>query len=332
MRAVDLFCGGGGSSAGARAAGFKMVGAVDGWDTATAIYSENFPDAKVVTARLNNRTDPDIFGNIGKVDLLIASPECTNHSIARGNRPRDEQSRSSGWFVMKFVREFSPRWIVLENVPQMRNWPGFESYISALRRSYHIDIKVLDAADFGVPQNRRRLFIVGDRVRPPKIVSSTCSQWRPAATILDRKGAYPTGPLYTEKRAEGTLERAERGIEALGAKKNFLVVYYGSDRAGGWQPLDRPLRTLTTLDRFGLIEWRGRKPMLRMLQVSELMRAMGLKRLKDGQGEPIKFTMNHGSRRDKIKILGNGVCPPVMKSIAGSLAGGMFCDLILAAE
>jgi DNA (cytosine-5)-methyltransferase 1 len=75
--------------------------------------------------------------------------------------------------------------------------------------------------------------------------------------------------------------------------------------------LDRPIRTLTTLDRFGLVTWEGRTPMLRMLQVPELMRAMGF----DSQ-----YKLRAGTRRDKIKLLGNGVCPPVMKAVVSSLA------------
>ena len=71
------------------------------------------------------------------------------------------------------------------------------------------------------------------------------------------------------------MERAERAITALGKRVPFLIVYYGSDGAGGCQTIDRPLRTLTTLDRFGLVTWEGREPMLRMLQVEELRRAMG---------------------------------------------------------
>ncbi|WP_223201951.1 hypothetical protein, partial [Streptococcus pneumoniae] len=57
-------------------------------------------------------------------------------------------------------------------------------------------------------------------------------------------------PLFTRDRAKGTLERAERAIKELGPNEPFLLVYYGSDKAGGWQSLDRPLRTVTTLDRF----------------------------------------------------------------------------------
>jgi DNA (cytosine-5)-methyltransferase 1 len=107
-----------------------------------------------------------------------------------------------------------------------------------------------------------------------------------------------------------TIERAERAIAVLGKGKPFLIVYYGSDGAGGWQSLDRPLRTLTTLDRFGLVTWNGREPMLRMLQVEELRRAMGF---------PRAYRFDRGTRRDKIKMIGNGVCPPVMNGIIEKL-------------
>jgi len=59
-----------------------------------------------------------------------------------------------------------------------------------------------------------------------------------------------------------------------------------------------------------------------MLQVPELKRAMGLDSLQNQAGEKVDFLINHGSRRDKLKILGNGVCAPVMASIMHSLVGG----------
>jgi DNA (cytosine-5)-methyltransferase 1 len=102
----------------------------------------------------------------------------------------------------------------------------------------------------------------------------------------------------------------------LGKGHPFLIVYYGSDGAGGWQPLDRPLRTLTTLDRFGLVTWDGREPMLRMLQVDELRRAMGF---------ATDHRFEHGSRRDKIKMIGNGVCPPVMQAVVETMTSPTCC-------
>jgi DNA (cytosine-5)-methyltransferase 1 len=104
--------------------------------------------------------------------------------------------------------------------------------------------------------------------------------------------------------------RAERAIATLGKGRPFLIVYYGSDGAGGWQPLDRSLRNLTTLDRFGLVIWDGQEPMLRMVQADEMRRAMGFLKT---------YRFERGSRRDKIKMIGNGVCPPVMNAIIRSM-------------
>lgn len=312
IRAIDLFCGGGGSSWGAADAGVEMVGAIDAWDIATATYKDNFPTAarNVVTTRLDDNSGPSIFTDIGKVDLILASPECTNHSVARGARERCEDSRRSGWFVMNFVEELKPRWLVIENVLGMRRWDGFADLIAELKRlGYRLRMQSLDAASFGVPQNRRRLFIMADREERPAAVTGS---WRPvpASRVIDRSRKWKASPLYKEGRAKGTIERAERAIAELGRGKDFLVVYYGSDRAGGWQSLDRPLRTLTTLDRFGLVQWRGDEPTLRMLQVPELRAAMGL---------PVTFELNHGSRRDQVRILGNGVAAPAMQTVVATL-------------
>lgn len=116
-------------------------------------------------------------------------------------------------------------------------------------------------------------------------------------------------------RAKAPLERAQRGIDALGPGKPFLLVYYGSDGSGGWQPLSRPLRTLTTLDRFGLVTWSCDDLMLRMLQPLELRRAMGF----DLVTMKREYRLDTGNRRDRIKLLGNAVCPTVMCAIVESL-------------
>lgn len=107
-----------------------------------------------------------------------------------------------------------------------------------------------------------------------------------------------------------TLERAERAIAALGEHQPFLLVYYGSDGAGGWQRLSAPLRTITTLDRFAYVRLKNGDHEMRMLQVPELKLAMGF---------PPDYHLQHGSRRDRIKLLGNAFCPPVMCHIINSV-------------
>ena len=316
VRGIDLFCGAGGSSRGAADAGVEMVGAVDRWAIATQTYADNFPSAhrNVVTSVLSDNTGADVFKSIGRIDLLIASPECTNHSLARGNRPRCEESRRSGWFVTRFIEDFEPEFIVLENVAMMRHWEGYDELYRTLeqRHGYKLRSQVIDAADFGVPQNRKRLFIFGSKKGRPAEVRPSVRKHRSVRSVLDKTGTWMAGPLDNGRRAENTLARVRHGIDLVGRGTDFITVYYGSDKAGGFQTLDRPLRTMTTLDRFGLVQWNGRKPTLRMLQVPELKRAMGM---------PEDFALRFGTRRDRIRLLGNGVCPPVMKAVVGALLG-----------
>lgn len=308
-----MFCGGGGSSWGARAAGAEIVCGVDAWEIAAQTYQANFPGAKALNVALDARSTPEMLGPIGPVDLLLASPECTNHTCAKGSAPRSEASRRTARYVLNFTRELRPRWIVLENVVHMRSWTGYDPLLGAIRKlGYAVRPEVLDASDFGVPQTRRRLFLICDRDGEPPPIEKPRGRIRSARRILDPAGTWPSTPLKNGRRAGATLARAARAIKVLGKGVPFLIVYYGSDGSGGWQPLDKPLRTLTTLDRFGLVTWEGNTPMLRMLQVPELKRAMGF---------DDDYRLGFGSRRDKIRILGNGVCPPVMTAIVSSLAG-----------
>lgn len=312
MRTLDIFCGGGGSSYGARRGGAEITCGIDLCETATATYAENFPQAKIITDRLENINPHSLRDSIGDIDLLLASPECTNHTCAKGAAPRSEQSRATALQALRFAKAFTPRWLILENVVHMRPWSRYGEFKEGLEGlGYNLREHVFDASRFGVPQNRRRLFIVCDREEAvPVIKPSPKRKKRTVRDILDEPGTWDTTPLYTPKRAKPTLERAERGFAALGKRASFLLVYYGTDGCGGWQRLDRPLRTITTVDRFALVEPAKGGHQMRMLQVSELRRAMGFKQ---------DYAMNHGSRREKIRLLGNGVCPPVMEAIVKRL-------------
>jgi DNA (cytosine-5)-methyltransferase 1 len=308
---LDMFCGAGGSSAGARAAGAHVRAAIDGWDLAVETFRDNFKGADVHQEVLTPDSAPDRALRDGAFDMIIASPECTNHSPAKGSAPRCENSRKTSHYVANFAKRLRPRWIVMENVTQFESWTGFKTLLGELRlQRYKIRTEILEASEFGVPQTRRRMFILCDREREVRPIPRSSGAAPHAWSILKLDGTYASRPLYSERRAAPTIERAERAMAALGKRVPFLIVYYGSDGGGGWQHLDRPIRTLTTLDRFGLVTWEGAEPMLRMLQVEELKAAMGL--------SPT-HAMRHGSRRDRIKMIGNGVCPPVMKAVVETL-------------
>ncbi|MCX6827713.1 MAG: DNA cytosine methyltransferase [candidate division Zixibacteria bacterium] len=317
-KTIDLFCGGGGSSWGAVKAGAKIVAAFDKWDVAVSTYKDNFPGVKLYSGDLTDFDPHDLKEELGKIDLILASPECTNHSPAKGNSPRCEISRETSFHVIRFAEALHPRWIVIENVVSMRKWARYHEFLERLKSlGYHCREQILNAADFAVPQTRRRLFILCDREIMPRAVPQKQQPVKGANTIVSSNGAYPFRLLRSDHRAPATLERAERAIAAIGARTPFLIVYYGSDHAGGWQPITRPLRTITTLDRFAYVKPTADGHVMRMLQPEELKLAMGW---------PKCFRIKQGTRRDKIKVIGNAVSPKVMAVIIKTLLNGRKQD------
>lgn len=307
---VDLFCGGGFGARGAvRGGGVPLLG-LDAWDVATKNYQANFPDASVITDYIEN-VDIAELGNAYRPDVLLTSPECTSHSIARGSKPGSERSRETAIGIVPWVRAMHPRWVIVENVNRMKKWNRHNELVETIEGlGYTVSDLYLNSAEFGSAQARKRMFLIcdheGTTVSKEQLLAFSDNTTSSARDVIEWEVDYPAKPLYKAGRAKATLERAEKAIAKLGSGIPFIIVYYGSDYAGGWQTLDVPLRTVTTIDRFGLVTWKDGVPYLRMLQPSELMRAMG------GGGEHI---LPHGNRREQVKLCGNGVCSDVMSAI-----------------
>ncbi len=307
IRTIDLFCGAGGSSYGALRAGAEIVAGFDKWELAGKVFQDNFPSTLFYGKNLDEIVPGKLKKELGNIDLIMASPECTNHSPAKGAAERCEKSRETAFHVTRFAEAFLPRWIIVENVVSMKRWKRFDEFIKSLTDlGYQYRIITLDASHFGVPQSRRRLFILFDRNSRPPEIKYRAKKTFFVRSVISGNGAYRFTPLRTSRRAKATIERADRAISRLGPDAEFLIVYYGSDYAGGWQSLNRPLRTITTLDRFAYVKPTDNGHVMRMLQPEELKLAMGW---------PKKFRIGHGTRRDRIRMIGNAVCPKPMRSI-----------------
>jgi len=307
---VDLFCGAGFGARGAvRGGGIPLLG-LDAWDLATQTYKANFPEADILTSKIEDAS-PKKLGSKYRPDVLLTSPECTSHSIARGAKPGLEKSRETAIGIVPWVQAMQPRWVIVENVNRMKKWDRHDELVQTIEGlGYSVSDLLLNSADFGSAQARKRMFLVCDRqgttVNREDLLKLVSTNRKIAHDVINWKAAYPVAMLRKPGRAKATLERAERAIAELGMGVPFLIVYYGSDYAGGWQGLNVPLRTVTTVDRFGLVTWKGDVPYLRMLQPDELLVAMG------GSTEHV---LPSGTRRDKVKLCGNGVCSDVMTPI-----------------
>jgi DNA (cytosine-5)-methyltransferase 1 len=123
---VDMFCGAGGESTGilkaTAARDMKIhLTAINHWERAIETHAKNHPDAEHLCQSVEH-IDPTKAVPSKRLDLLWASPECTHHSIARGGRPRSDQSRASAWMVLKWLSELYVERVIIENVPEFLSW------------------------------------------------------------------------------------------------------------------------------------------------------------------------------------------------------------------
>lgn len=233
-RTIDLFCGAGGSSYGARNAGCQIVAGFDRWEPAIRTFSVNFPEAKAFHSDIRELLLEEVRRETGDIDLILASPECTSHSKAKGAAERSEESRQSAFEVVRFARVFLPVWIVIENVIEMQLWDEYDNLLRQLKElGYYVrdDVR-LNAKDFGVPQSRERLFILCSRLGEPEKPKTGKIAARNASTII-QKNTYSFSPLRKEGRAKATIARAENAIRNLGQETPFLVVYCSAPELAG---------------------------------------------------------------------------------------------------
>jgi DNA (cytosine-5)-methyltransferase 1 len=167
--AVDLFCGAGGVTTGFKAAGIRVLAAVDADPTACKTYKVNHPEVTVYTEDLRKLSPRKLRRRIhlrkGELTVLTACAPCQTYSTlgAKNKKPRDNRNGLVGR-VMDFVEEFAPQAMVMENVPLLAEQRPFADARRRLRRlRYGVWYGVVNAADFGVAQRRRRLVLIALR-------------------------------------------------------------------------------------------------------------------------------------------------------------------------
>jgi DNA (cytosine-5)-methyltransferase 1 len=167
--AIDLFAGAGGFSLGVEQAGFDVAIAVENDPVHAAVHAFNFPKTRVLCADIATLRGEQLQTLIGKdIDLLVGGPPCQGFSIMGKHNLKDDRN-SLAFHFCRLVRELQPSYFVLENVPglmQGDNKMLLRRLKHELAKSgYRIaePVRVLQAADFGVPQERSRLFLLGSR-------------------------------------------------------------------------------------------------------------------------------------------------------------------------
>lgn len=172
--AIDLFSGCGGLTLGLKQAGFRVVGAVDNDHLAVETYKANHPEVysfeedidKLTTLKVKRRLGIKKWG----LDLLAGCPPCQGFSTMRtlnGNRIIQDPRNDLIEHFYRFVKDFMPKAVMLENVPGLMKDIRFEFFVKRLSELGYIgNYDVLNAAHYGVPQRRRRLiYLAGYKAR-----------------------------------------------------------------------------------------------------------------------------------------------------------------------
>jgi DNA (cytosine-5)-methyltransferase 1 len=270
IHAADLFCGAGGTSSGLyraidRAGDRLDLVAINHWTIAIDTHRANHPDARHICAPLEG-LDPRKAVPSGWLDILVASPECTHHSIARGGRPVCDQLRASAWHILRWAELLKIDNILIENVREFQDWGPtdaagkpikskkgdmYRAFLSALRSlNYNVEDRVLNAADYGDPTSRCRLFIMARR-------GGRAINWPVASHGIGIKQAYRTAreiidwdlpgiSIFNRRKplADRTIARIAAGIRKYGGEnaQPFLTMLYGTNDV---RSVDRPCPTIT---------------------------------------------------------------------------------------
>jgi len=236
MKAADLFCGAGGASLGLIQAGFDMVYALDMDADAVATYRANIGDH----CHLGKIEDVDP-ADIPDLTLLHGSPPCQGFSYA-GLRDRNDPRNRLWREFFRIVKAKQPEWITIENVRGMLSMGEDKALVLAFREiGYSVRPVLVNAADYGVPQKRYRVFYIGNRLGLPNPVPTQTHTEATGSTMM-----FDLQPWVTVRQALGI-----KGVGGLNVDRpayTMTVSYDGSlpnsPKHPGTFLLDEPSHTI----------------------------------------------------------------------------------------
>lgn len=292
MDVIDLFAGAGGLSEGARKAGCRVLWAGNHWRLACEIHAANHPGTLHVCQDLHQANWLEVPAH----DLLLAAPACQGHTPARGHdKPHHDSARATAWAVVSALEVHRTRFALVENVPGFLSWLLYPAWALALERlGYRISTYLANAADFGVPQERRRLILILTRGRTALQLRLPQREHVPISTVIRWKDG-DWSAIHRRGRARATLDRIRSGRRRFGDR--FVIPYYKSGSGLTGRSIRRPIGTITTVDRWAVVD--GDR--MRMLTVQEYRAAMAF---------PVKYILP-AQKASAVRLLGNAVPPPL---------------------
>ena len=173
--AIDLFCGAGGLSEGFRQAGFSVLAGNDIDSHAARTFAASHPHAELLTGPIEDISARDFLASSGlakgELHCLIGGPPCQAFSVYNHRRGMHDERSGLFYEYLRIVDGLMPEWVVMENVTGITSVAGgraVEEILSGLaERGYRVEAQILRAEEYGVPQERRRIFFLANRLGLP---------------------------------------------------------------------------------------------------------------------------------------------------------------------
>ncbi|TCT15504.1 DNA (cytosine-5)-methyltransferase 1 [Natranaerovirga pectinivora] len=247
---IDLFCGIGGFSYGFEMTNrFKTMLGVDFWDVALNTFKKNHPSTEVKQGDIRELDEKFFEKYIGKTDVVIAGPPCQGFSMA-GRRDVLDERNNLFKEVIRIVEIVKPKVVVIENVLGLLSMtiPSGENVkdviVSELKElGYYVDVNVLTASEYGIPQNRKRVIFIASLVDNVKFPQPQYGNGKkPVITVGDALGNIPKdGSDYLEPKNEyQTLMAGRKAIlnhEPIKHAPLIVKRMHSVPQGGNWQDI-----------------------------------------------------------------------------------------------
>jgi DNA (cytosine-5)-methyltransferase 1 len=334
---VDLFAGCGGGSLGFLAAGFRAVGAVEVDPDAAEAYEVNVglrPLVRDISSVDGTELLRPAGLRPGELTLLFGCPPCQSFTILRrgsDTTPIDLVRNALPSQYLRLVDELRPRHLAFENVPGMveGRWrPQFQALLASLRAlGYHYRSAILDAADYGVPQRRRRLLVIASRVTEARLPLPTHAAHGTNGLAIHRTVREAIGHLRPLQSAEADpddpLHRARRHSSIALSRLRAVPEGGGRKDLPADLQLDCHKGHNGHYDIYGRMWWDGLAPTLTSGCTNvtrgrfghpEQDRAITLREAMLLQGFPGHAVLWGGAEAMALQV-GNAVPPPLTESV-----------------
>jgi DNA-methyltransferase (dcm) len=251
MRTVDLFAGCGGLSLGFQNAGFNIVAAFDYWHPAIQVYKENFQHP-IFEKDLSQADVCSFIGDFSP-DIIIGGPPCQDFSSA-GKRDENLGRADLSLAFAKIITSIKPRWFVMENVARIQKSQILEEVLETFKKSgYGLSYSVLNASYCGVPQARKRYFLIGQLDGEDGVLSSylTKNMSKTPMNVFEYLGDdlgieyFYRHPRSYKRR--GVFSIHEPSPTVRGVNRPIPKTY--KKHEGDLCDIDERLRPLTTIER-----------------------------------------------------------------------------------